>query len=153
MDRDTAYKVLEMSHQKDRHAKHVTGRVNKKDLVSQVSALTGFKKKHVKTIVECLFSVMRSHLTNHRALTLFKIGTFTFKKQRGRKVIAKRNYRDDGSFTCETRNADPTCRLAFRPTAQMKVDSNWYPPEEIEEERRKEAEREQKFKQYLEEQK
>lgn len=153
MDRNTAYKVLEMSHQKDRHARHVTGRVNKKDLIGQVSALTGFKKKHVKVIMECLFRVMRSHLLNHRALTLFKIGTFTFKKQRGRKVIAKRHYTDDGKFTCDTKEADPTCRLTFRPTAQMKIDSNWYPPEELEEEREKEAKRELEFKQYLEEQK
>ena len=44
----------------------------------------------------------------------------------------------------------PTCRLTFRPTAQMKLDSNWYPAEELKEAGEWEKEQEANFVAYLE---
>lgn len=128
---------------------HITGRVNTGQMIVQIARITGFKQKDVKKIIYTFIEIMKSHLRNHRTVTLLKMGIFSFSRARGRKITKERLYEDDGSFKYDMTEAPPTCRLKFRPAAKFRNETKWFPKEELEEERVLEEERIKKLQEYL----
>ena len=124
---------------------HITGRTATGRLVNDVARITGYNRVMVKDVILVFLQLIFKHLINHNAVSLRWLGTFTFRKAKGRKVASKKHIGADGDITWDMIDLDDTCRVHFRPTAKLKQESRWFPSDELDSETEKAEQREKRF--------
>lgn len=124
---------------------HITGRTATGRLIDEVARVTGYNRVVVKMIIITFLQLIYKHLVNHNAVSLRWLGTFTFRKARGRKVASKKYVDSEGKITWDMIEIDDTCRVKFRPTAKLKQESRWFPSNEVESETEEARQREERF--------
>lgn len=140
---------LRVAKRKIQVERHVTGRASTGRMITEVSRITGYKNAVVKEIICVFLKVVYNHLVNHAAVSLRWVGTFSFIKAHSRKVAKKKHVNADGKISWEMQDLEPTCRVRFRPTANLKKESRWFPPDEMDEELEKEKDREKRLHDYI----
>lgn len=131
--------LLGVQRRKKKKEVHETGRISAIQMSDEIALYSGIPKKIVKAVIRVFLKVLRRHLIEHKRITLTGIGTFYFQKAAPRKVCS--NYRGKQ----ERYEVPAKCRLKFTTNNQFASIAGWYPSEEIQEEREKEAYRRAKL--------